>query len=86
MQTRAAQDDADSQNNLGALYHHGQGVPQNDVRAYMWYDLAAPYSTGDVQKDAAKNRDEVARRMTPAQITEAQRLAQQCQVQQFKGC
>jgi hypothetical protein len=52
----------------------------------MWYNLAVEHSTGDPQKFSANNRDRVARLMTPAQIAEAQRLAQQCHAQQFKGC
>ena len=52
----------------------------------MWLNLAAAHSTGDEQKLAADNRDKVAQRMTPAQVAEAQRLSQQCQAQQFKGC
>ena len=82
----AAQGNADAQVNLGVLYAKGQGVQQDDVRAYMWWNLAAAHSTSDVQEGAAKNRDQVARRMTSAQIAEAQRLSEQCQVQQFKGC
>lgn len=82
----AAQGFAMAQLNLGVLYHNGQGIPQDDVRAYMWYNLATPQLTGDNQKLVADNRDRVARRMTPAQLAEAQRLASQCQTQQFKGC
>jgi hypothetical protein len=42
---------------------------------------------GDAQKDvAAVDRDEIAGRITPTQIAEAQRLTQQCQAQRFKGC
>ena len=37
----------------------------------MWYKLAAAQGAGV----AAKNRDRVAAKMTPAQIAEAQRLA-----------
>ena len=40
----------------------------------------------EIQEGTAKYRDDVARRMTSAQIAEAQRLAQQCQARQFKGC
>ena len=82
----AAQGDALAQNNLAELYYAGLGVPQDNVRAYMWVNLAAAHMTGEEQKQAAENRDDVARRMTPAQIAEAQRLSQQCQTQQFKGC
>jgi TPR repeat protein len=86
LRTRAAQGDMDAQLLLGQLYALGWGVPQDYARAYMWYNLAAPRLTGDLQKSAANNRDKVALRMTSTQIAEAQRLAQQCQAQQFKGC
>jgi TPR repeat protein len=82
----AAQDDATAQYMLGSLYYRGNGVPQDDGRAYMWFSLAAAHSTGELQKMSVDNRDKVVRNMTPAQIAEAQRLAQQCQAQQFKGC
>ena len=75
-----------AQTNLGVLYRSGHGAPQNDVRAYMWFSLAAARSTGNLQKPAADTRDDMALRMTPAQIAEAQRLAQQCEAQGLKGC
>ncbi|TKS62645.1 MAG: hypothetical protein EWM73_02274 [Nitrospira sp.] len=74
----AAQGHAGAQNNLGGLYEFGHGVTQNSVRAYMWYHVAAAHSTGDAQKDvAAENRDEIAGRMTSAQIAEAKQLARE---------
>jgi TPR repeat protein len=75
-----------AQTNLGVLYRSGHGVPQNDVRAYMWFSLAAAHSTGNLQKPTAESRDNIAHRMTSAQIAEAQRLVRRCQAQQFKGC
>ena len=50
---------------------HGQGVPMDDVRAHMWFNLAAV--RGDT--DAVKNRDIAAKGMTPQQMVEAQKLA-----------
>ena len=82
----AAQGHALAQNNLAELYFAGLGVPQDYVRAYMWVNLAAAHMTGEEQKQAAENRDDVARRMTPAQVAEAKRLSQQCQSKKFKGC
>ena len=82
----AAQGHALAQNNLAEMYYAGLGVPQDDVRAYMWVNLAAADMTGDEQKQAVENRDDVARRMTPAQIAEANQLAQQCRSRKFKGC
>lgn len=81
----AAQRHADAQYNLGLLYAYGRGVPQDYVRAYMWWSLAAQ-STGSAEESEESMLDKVARRMTPAQIAEAQRLSQQCQAQQFVGC
>jgi TPR repeat protein len=65
------QGDAGAQANLGAMYAQGQGVPRDNVQAYMWSSLAA--AQGD--SDALKNRNAVAKAMTPDQIAEAQRLA-----------
>ena len=73
----AAQGHVKAQNNLGVMYAMGQGVPKDYVRAYMWWSLSAAHSTGDEQKLAAENRDEIAGRMTPAQIADAQKLAQE---------
>jgi hypothetical protein len=35
---------------------------------------------------AVKNRDLVAKRMTPQQIADAQKLARDCLARNFKGC
>jgi TPR repeat protein len=67
----AAQGDADAQYNLGVMYAKGRGVPQDDVQAHMWYNLAA--AQGDAE--GTKNRDLVAKKMTPQQIAQAQELA-----------
>jgi TPR repeat protein len=62
-----------AQFNLGTMYANGWGVQQNDVQAHLWWNLAA--AQGDA--DAFKNRDIVAKKMTPAQIAEAQKLARE---------
>ena len=69
----AEQGDANAQYNLGVLYDNGLGVPQDRVRAYMWLNLAAMQG----RESAATIRDLVARLMTPAQISEAQKLARE---------
>jgi TPR repeat protein len=59
---------------LGLRYSSGYfGAPLDLVQAYKWYILAAS-GQFPVQL-AAKNRDELADRLTRAQIIEAQRLA-----------
>ena len=83
----AEQGNAKAQRNLGYQYEVGWGIPQDDVRAYMWYNLAAgQFLSRAYQKNSEKYRDEVAGRMTPAQVAAAQRLASRCQARQFKGC
>ena len=54
----------------------GEGVPQDYVRAHMWLNLAAAQDKSQYHF-AAKARDELAAKMTPAQIAEAQRLARE---------
>ncbi len=70
----AEQGNTVAQNNLGIMYEHGRGVPQDYVRAYLWYDLSVSLPGADRSK-AVRNLDEIARKMTPAEIAEAQRLA-----------
>jgi hypothetical protein len=53
------------------MYGNGRGVPQDYVAAHMWFNLSAAQGNAN----AAENRNNVAARMTPAQIAEAQRLA-----------
>ena len=55
------------------MYVKGQGVAQNYVLSHLWSNLAA--ARGDA--GALAIRDSLARMMTPAQIAEAQRLAQE---------
>ena len=68
----AEQGDAEAQLNLGVMSYNGDGAPQDNVLAHMWFSLAA--AQGDA--DGVKNRDIAASLMTPAQIAEAQKLAQ----------
>src|SRR5216683_295045 len=56
---------------LGVMYAEGRGVPQDYVRAHMWFSLAAAQG----EQRAVKTLDMAERRMTPAQINEAQKLA-----------
>jgi len=53
-------------------------VQQNDVKAIMWLTLLAA-SADYLQEMTANIRDEIARRMTPTQLAEGQRLVQQRQ-------
>jgi TPR repeat protein len=78
----AAQGDGGAQYNLGLAYFDGRGIAQNYVRAHMWFNLSA--GSGLVRGPEARNF--VAAMMTPQQIAEAQKIAQECQQRNFKGC
>ncbi len=78
----AAQGNANAQLNLGFMYANGRGVLQDYTKAHALYNLAA--TKGDAM--AVKNRDIVAKRMTPQQIADAQKLARDCLARNFKGC
>lgn len=62
-----------AQFNLGTMYGNGLGVPQDYVQAHMWFNLSA---AGGVD-GAMKYRDSTARRLTPDQLAEAQKLARE---------
>lgn len=64
---------AAAQYNLGVMYHNGGKVKQDYVQSYMWFDIAE--INGALQ--AGSNREVTASKMTPAQITEARRLARE---------
>ena len=74
----AEQGYAGAQFNLGLMYDNGQGVPQSYVLAHVWLNLSASRQTDPENRErTAKARDRVAAKMTPAQITEAQRRARE---------
>ena len=69
---------APAQGALGYMFAYGAGVDENQVLAFMWLDLAGTGTTDDFTRGLyAQQRDELARRMTPEQIAEAQRLARE---------
>ena len=60
------------------MYTEGKGVPQDYALAHMWFNLSASRATEAEYRDsAAKSRDELAAKMTPDQIAEAQRMARE---------
>jgi TPR repeat protein len=68
------------------MYDKGQGVPQDSIRAYMWYHLAAQALSGDDAMVAIKLRDHMASQMTAAQLAKAREIARRCQQSKFKEC
>jgi len=74
----AERGDIAAQANLGTLYANGLGVEQDDVRAHMWFNLAASQTRArKARRRLMRKRNSVAARLSPEQLAEAQRLAQE---------
>lgn len=61
-----------AQHLLGLMYDKGQGVAENYVAAHKWLNLATAGAGRGEREYYVRLRDAVARKMTVAQITEAQ--------------
>ena len=70
----AEQGDSGAQNILGAMYERGKGIPKDFVEAYKWFSIS-----GESDNEYGRMyREKIGKRkMTPDQITEAQRLAKE---------
>ncbi|MDC1341956.1 hypothetical protein N8222_09165 [Oceanospirillaceae bacterium] len=81
--TKAAeQGHAKAQSNLGVMYEYGNGVLTDNRRAYMWYNLAS-YNGSE---KAGKNKDIIAKEMTPADISKAQDMSGRCLESNYTDC
>ena len=78
----AEQGDADAQVNLGLMYANGGGVSQKNVRAYVWWSVAA----AQVREDAKNDRDIVSERLTPDQRARGQEIAAKCFEPDYQDC
>lgn len=78
----AKQGDAFAQLQLGYQYLTGQGVLQNYITAHMWFNIAG--ANGDDLGHG--DRNSVARLMTPADVSEAQRRARVCIESNYQDC
>ena len=76
------QGNAQAQVNLGSAYESGVGVVKGNIYGHMWYNVAA--SSGI--EEGKNARDEIAKKMTSAEIAKAQELARECVKKQYKGC
>ncbi len=70
--------DADAQFGLGLMCAKSEGVPQNDIQAHLWANLAADKG----HEGAAKLRDIAAKAMSTVNVAEAQ----QCQASGYANC
>jgi TPR repeat protein len=79
----AEQGEETAQFHLGDMYINGRGVAQNNVTAYMWFILGLSQTSPASPKyhRVVEFLDDLARKMTPPQIAEAQHLAREWQKQ-----
>jgi hypothetical protein len=67
-----------AQLNVGLLYAAGNGVPQDNVEAFKWLELAFfSLSPGGPRSDVARAMTDVAGHMTREQIAEAKQRERQ---------
>jgi uncharacterized protein len=67
-----------AQLNLGVAYAEGKGVPKDPVEAHRWFNLAAGNAEDDgTRSHAERNRDLIAKLMTPEEVMKAQALARE---------
>ena len=70
-----------AQLNLGLLYAAGHGVPQENVEAMAWLDLAVlALPPGGARSDAARAMQDVADKMTAEQLRQARARARSWKV------
>lgn len=69
----AEQGYAMAQYHIGVKYANGRGVTRDYIEAHKWFRLAAVGG----QEEGSKNQDIIAKKMTPEQIAEAQKLARE---------
>jgi uncharacterized protein len=70
---------------LGAMYADGRGLPRDYVLAYMWLNLATARVQKELREFAVEKRDEVAARLSPAQLARGQELARNWRLRSTAG-
>ena len=82
----AGQSNAEAQALLGAMYF--KAVPQDNVRAYLWFDLSVQeyLRQGGKNMETEQRRDAIGAQLTSPQIAAIQRLARQCRLSNYTNC
>jgi uncharacterized protein len=78
----AKQGDAEAQNNLGVSFEYGRGGLQNNILSHMWYNIAS----ANGYKKSSEWRDQIAAKMTAADVSKAQAMAKECMNSGYKNC
>lgn len=78
---KAAEDgNVTAQDSLGVMHANGEGVPRNYALALMWFEIASenvPEADTSWQVRLAEFKSQVALHLTPAEVIEARRRAQE---------
>ena len=84
----AEQGESSAQFTLAWEYAKGEGVPLDYARAHMWANFSDEnYIESEPGTDpGAIFRDDLAKKMTPSQLEEAEKLARECVRKKYKGC
>ena len=83
------QGNAFSQLALAQMYHDGKGTAPDNIKAYMWFDIAASLKTREASEargEIAKLRNALAALLTPQQLATAKDLAAACFASSYKNC
>jgi TPR repeat protein len=84
---RAEAGDLTAQGAVAVLYEMGSGVPESDMKAYMWYSIAVAQSTTPFQRELySLGKDRVKLRLTRQALEEAQSQATRCFESNFQDC
>ena len=67
---------------VGFFYANGIGLPENYIRAYVWWSMAKTQGL----KEAAESLDDLKPLMTKQQIAQAQALATKCYESDYEDC
>ena len=78
----AEQGDVVAQSHLGLMYATGEGVLQNNLRAYVWWSVAAAQG----YERAKTNRDILVDRLTPEQLARGQDMSTRCFESDYQDC
>jgi TPR repeat protein len=77
----AEKGNAKAQHLIGVMYHKGQGVARNSVRALAWFSVAA--KQGD--RDAREKMQEISKTMTPEERSQARDMADACETSNYRA-
>jgi TPR repeat protein len=82
----ARQGNALAQYDLGLIYRDGMGVEPDPARGWLWLSIASANLHGGEAAQAAKQRDDLERKMTPDALQDGRDMLESCQQVSIKYC